>query len=56
MRGHGGKEMPIWGRALGGNIADPVAREAAVKEKVRQLVAYLRSIQRNPPHTVGMSE
>jgi len=56
VRGHGGKEMPIWGRALGGNIADPVAREAAVKEKVRQLVAYLRSIQRNPPHTVGMSE
>lgn len=56
VRGHGGKEMPIWGRALGGKIADKAAREAAVKEKIRQLVAYLRSIQRNPPHTVGMSD
>lgn len=56
VRGHGGKEMPIWGRALGGNIADPAAREAAVKEKIRQLVAYLRSIQKNPPHTVGMRD
>jgi mono/diheme cytochrome c family protein len=53
VRGHGGKEMPIWGRALGGNIADPAAREAAIAEKIRQLVAYLRSIQHSPPHTVG---
>ena len=56
VRGHGGKEMPIWGRALGGSITDPAAREAAVKEKIRQLVAFLRSIQRNPPHTVGLRD
>lgn len=56
VRGHGGKEMPIWGRALGANIADPAAREAAVKQQIRELVAFLRSIQRNPPHTVGLND
>jgi mono/diheme cytochrome c family protein len=45
---HGTSEMPIWGDALqrpeqGGD------QEAAVREKIRQLVEYLRSIQAPPP-------
>lgn len=53
VRGHGGGEMPVWGRALGWNVADPKAREAAVHDQVQKLVAYLRSIQLGPQHTVG---
>jgi mono/diheme cytochrome c family protein len=44
VRGHG-REMPVWGRALAEETADPAKRPAAVKEKIAKLVAYLRSIQ-----------
>jgi mono/diheme cytochrome c family protein len=45
---HGSREMPLWGDALqrpeqGGD------QEAAVQEKIRQLVEYLRSIQAPAP-------
>jgi mono/diheme cytochrome c family protein len=53
VRAHGGNEMPIWGRVFGGAPALGEADEAAVREKIDQLVAYLRSIQVTPPRTVG---
>jgi mono/diheme cytochrome c family protein len=47
VKGHGTSEMPVWGEAFrevqGGQ--DP----EHVKERITQLVAYLRSIQAPPP-------
>jgi mono/diheme cytochrome c family protein len=53
VRGHGGKEMPIWGQIFGGNAEKGSGDEAAGRAKLEQLVAYLRSIQVSPPRTVG---
>ncbi len=53
VRGHGGKEMPIWGRIFGDTGALGEPNEAAARAKIDQLVAYLRSIQVAPPRTVG---
>jgi mono/diheme cytochrome c family protein len=49
---HGSKEMPIWGRRLGGLFPDS-ANESAIRAKVDSLVDYLRSIQTSMPPTVG---
>jgi mono/diheme cytochrome c family protein len=47
VKGHGTSEMPVWGEAFrevqGGQNAEKV------KERIEQLVAYLRSIQAPPP-------
>ncbi len=40
---HGSREMPIWGDALSRPGPDP---EAAVKQKIDGLVAYIKSIQK----------
>jgi mono/diheme cytochrome c family protein len=53
VRAHGKSDMPIWGRAFGGGAAAGAAKEAEVKRKLDQLVAFLRSIQTNTPDTVG---
>ena len=46
VKGHGTSEMPVWGEAFrevqGGKTSDQV------KERITQLVAYLRSIQPPP--------
>jgi len=44
IRGHGSREMPIWGL----NFQDPQrdsAQEEEVRERIRDLVAFLRSLQ-----------
>jgi mono/diheme cytochrome c family protein len=53
VRAHGKSDMPIWGRAFGGGAAAGAAKEAEVKKKLDELVAFLRSIQTNTPPTVG---
>ena len=53
VRAHGKSDMPIWGRAFGGGPAAGAAKEAEVKKKLDQLVAFLRSIQSSSPATVG---
>jgi hypothetical protein len=42
---HRSPEMPVWGRVIGAEIADPSIREAVTRGRVSALVAYLRSIQ-----------
>lgn len=41
VRGHGDSAMPIWGDAL-------APAESGVTERIRELVAYLESIQERP--------
>lgn len=53
VRGHGGKEMPIWGRIFGSTGVLGEDDEAAARAKLDKLVDYLRSIQVTPPRTVG---
>jgi len=53
VRAHGKSDMPIWGRAFGGGAAAGAAKEAEVKKKLDQLVAFLRAIQGTNPATVG---
>jgi mono/diheme cytochrome c family protein len=53
VRGHGGKEMPIWGRIFSDTGALGESDEAGARAKLDLLVAYLRSIQVSPPRTVG---
>lgn len=43
--GHGGREMPIWGRLLSDLEPGPDYEEA-ITRKIQQLVFYLESIQR----------
>lgn len=43
-KGHGNSEMPVWGDAFAKSTAD----QAPAEEKIRQLVAYLESIQVRP--------
>jgi mono/diheme cytochrome c family protein len=43
LKGHGGPDMPVWGDAF--RNADTNYDDKAVREKVRSLVEYLRTIQ-----------
>ena len=43
LAGHGGPDMPIWGDAF--RNADTGYDDAKVKEKVRSIVEYLRTLQ-----------
>lgn len=43
VRGHGDRDMPIWGDAF--KVATGAEDDAAVAEKITQLVYFLRSIQ-----------
>lgn len=43
VKGHGGGDMPVWGDAFA-KTADPTP----VDEKIRRVVAYLRTIQAKP--------
>ena len=43
LPGHGGPDMPIWGDAF--RNADTGYDDAKVKEKIRSVVAYLRTLQ-----------
>ncbi len=42
-RGHGSRDMPVWGEAFG--LVDEAGGEEAVREKINALVHFLRSIQ-----------
>ena len=42
---HRSPEMPVWGRVISGEFADPKLREEVTRGRVSALVAYLRSIQ-----------
>jgi len=44
VKGHGGKDMPIWGDAFARSSDGP----DSVKKKIDSLVSYLESIQRKP--------
>jgi len=43
LPGHGGPEMPIWGDAF--RNAETGYDDAKVKEKIRSIVDYLRTLQ-----------
>jgi mono/diheme cytochrome c family protein len=43
LQGHGGPDMPIWGDAF--RNADTGYDDAKVKEKIRSVVDYLRTLQ-----------
>ncbi len=43
VRGHGSKEMPVWGDAFG--LLDDATNEEAVRGKIDALAHYLQSIQ-----------
>jgi mono/diheme cytochrome c family protein len=48
VRGHGPRDMPVWGRRFGQDVAASSAdthQNLAVRGQVLALVAYLRSIQ-----------
>ncbi len=48
VRGHGPRDMPVWGQRFGRNVAASSAdshQNRAVRGQVLALVAYLRSIQ-----------
>lgn len=52
-RGHGSREMPVWGDVFQSPLSDsePGAAEepeARAQRKIRELVLYLESIQRQP--------
>ena len=42
---HRSPEMPVWGRVLSTEFADPGFREEVTRGKISALVSYLRSIQ-----------
>ncbi len=42
VKAHGTREMPVWGERF---YAEPNGSEAATRERIRELVAYLQSIQ-----------
>ena len=56
VRAHGKSGMPVWGRVFGGQAIAGKVDEAAVKQKLDQLVAFLRSIQVSPAKTVGSAD
>ncbi len=43
LKGHGGPDMPVWGDAF--KNADTRYDDKRVREKIRQVVDYLRTIQ-----------
>ncbi len=43
VRGHGSKDMPIWGEAF--QVVDEEGGEEAVRQKIDAIAHYLRSIQ-----------
>ncbi len=43
VRGHGSREMPVWGEAF--NVAEEFGGEVMVRKKILALVHFLRSIQ-----------
>ncbi len=43
VRGHGSKDMPVWGEAFA--VVDEAGGEEAVRERINALVHYLASIQ-----------
>jgi hypothetical protein len=48
VRGHGLRDMPVWGRRFGQDAAASAAdahQNRAVRAQVLSLIAYLRSIQ-----------
>ena len=52
---HGSREMPIWGRRFGDDLADREFGEAIGRGNIASLVEYLKSIQR-PPLAPAQSE
>ena len=44
IKGHGGKDMPAWGEALGRTADGP----SAVAQKIQSLVLYVESLQQKP--------
>jgi mono/diheme cytochrome c family protein len=42
---HGPREMPVWGESLANAVADEKVREERIARAIRDLVAYLESIQ-----------
>ena len=44
IKGHGGKDMPAWGEALGRTADGP----AVVAQKIQSLVLYVESLQQKP--------
>jgi mono/diheme cytochrome c family protein len=45
VEAHRSPEMPLWGRVISTDVADPGLREEVTRGKFSALVAYLRSIQ-----------
>ncbi len=43
VKGHGSRDMPIWGEAF--KVSAETQDEAVVEEKITQLIFYLKSIQ-----------
>ncbi len=43
VKGHGSKDMPVWGEAF--KVVDEKGGEAAVRRKIEALAHFLRSIQ-----------
>ena len=43
VKGHGNRDMPIWGNAF--RVVEESEDEAMIEEKITRLVYYLRSIQ-----------
>jgi mono/diheme cytochrome c family protein len=44
IKGHGGKDMPAWGEALGRTADGP----SVVAQKIQSLVLYVESLQQKP--------
>ena len=49
VRGHGMREMPVWGDVFQTSVADPLAADGSGEErartKIHELVLYLETIQ-----------
>ena len=48
VRGHGPRDMPIWGKKFGPDVAAGSGYRAVAQDKILTLVEYLRDIQRKP--------
>jgi mono/diheme cytochrome c family protein len=44
LKGHGGKDMPLWGDAFANSADGP----DAVKQKIETLVSFIESLQQKP--------
>ena len=47
MPAHGSREMPIWGRRLGGFLSSAPENEVAVRGEILLLTEYLRAVQQS---------